>query len=81
MALSYDNKIPIYPIFYLLKGDYTLHGVPVKDSLCGAVVLSKSNAASTLKFLGQVRISRPLGLQLEKDRCKKKCLLPTLYVA
>ena len=24
MALGHDNKIPIYLIFYLLKGDYTL---------------------------------------------------------
>ena len=67
MAFGYNNKLPIYPIFYLLKRDYTLHGVPVKDSLCGAGVLGKSHAASMLKVFGQVRISRPRGLQLKQE--------------
>ena len=28
----YNNKIPIYPIFYLLKGDYSFIGIDTKDS-------------------------------------------------
>ena len=26
MALGIYNRIPIYPVFYLLKGDYRGHG-------------------------------------------------------